>query len=159
MISFPLAAALAPSPSPPLASSLRSLVIVAAGGRDLQWSPLRVATVLSHATRGRLVQRLFHGDARGADAAIAAAAERLGWLVEPIPAQWSRYGPAAGPIRNRLMLQRAIEEASSLDRRIPTAVLVIALPGQRGTASLLQQAQRLQRRSPLPIALLDLAAS
>jgi hypothetical protein len=38
-------------------------------------------------------------------------------------------------------------------------LLVIAFPGGSGTASLLHQAHRLQRRSPLPIELIDLAAA
>jgi hypothetical protein len=34
---------------------------------------------------------------------------------------------------------------------------VIAFPGRKGTASLLDQARRLQGRTPLPIEILDLA--
>ena len=150
-------------PSPPLChlpagpSHCRALVVVAGGGRDLDWSSTVVATVLRQATHGRLVQLLLHGGARGADRAIAAAAHRLGWAVEAMPAQWARYGPAAGPVRNGQMLRRASEEASAFARVTPTGVLVVAFPGRQGTASLLQQARRLQGLSALPIEVLDLA--
>jgi hypothetical protein len=133
------------------------LFIVAGGGRALDWSPLRIASALQAQAAGRLVHRLFHGGARGADQAIAAAAAQLGWSIEAMPAEWARYGPAAGPIRNGQMLRRASEEATAYGRISATGVLVIAFPGRKGTASLLDQARRLQGRTPLPIEILDLA--
>ena len=138
-------------------SHCRALVVVAGGGRDLDWPAARVALALRQAVSGRLVQLLLHGGARGADQAIAAAAHRLGWAVEAIPAQWARYGIAAGPVRNGQMLRRASEEAADHSRTAPTGVLVIAFPGHAGTASLLQQAHRLRGRTPLPMEILDLA--
>jgi hypothetical protein len=133
-------------------------VVVAGGGRDLGWPAARVALALRQAVSGRLVQLLLHGGARGADQAIAAAAHRLGWAAQAIPAQWARYGIAAGPVRNGQMLRRASEEATAFQRTCPTAVLVIAFPGRKGTASLLDQARRLQGRTALPIEILDLGA-
>lgn len=153
------------APSPPLCllpsprSHCRALVVVAGGGRDLDWSSDRVALALRQAVSGRLVQLLLHGGARGADRAIAAAAHRLGWPVEAIPAQWARYGLAAGPVRNGQMIRRATEEAAAHTRTAPTGVLVIAFPGSSGTASLLQQARRLQGHTPLPIEVIDLAGA
>ncbi|MEB3353806.1 MAG: SLOG family protein [Cyanobacteriota bacterium] len=152
------------APSPPLCllpvvrSHCRALVMVAGGGRDLDWSPDRVALALRQAVSGRLVQLLLHGGARGADRAIDSAAHRLGWPAEAMPAQWARYGLAAGPVRNGQMLRRATEEAATHGRTAPTGVLVIAFPGRAGTASLLQQARRLQGHTPLPIEVIDLGA-
>ena len=77
--------------------------------------------------------------------------------MEAIPAQWARYGIAAGPVRNGQMLRRAHEEATAYGRISATGVLVIAFPGRSGTASLLQQARRLQGRTPLPVEVIDLA--
>ena len=147
-----------PLPLPAPRSACRALVVVAGGGRDLDWSSLRVAAALTAAAAGRLVQLVLHGGARGADRAIAAASQRLGWPVEAIPAQWARYGLAAGPVRNGQLLCRAIEAASAHTRTTPTAVLVIAFPGHSGTASLLAQAHRWQGRTPLPLEILDLGA-
>jgi hypothetical protein len=164
-MSLLLPGAASAAPSPPLChlpagpSHCRALVVVAGGGRDLDWSSTVVATLLRQLTHGRLVQLLLHGGAHGADRAIEGAAHRLGWAVEAMPAQWARYGPAAGPVRNGQMLRRAAEEASAYCRITPTGVLVVAFPGRKGTASLLQQARRLQGLSSLPIEVLDLAAA
>ena len=143
---------------PPPVVVHRSVVIVAAGGRDLSWPQERIASALLQRSGGRAVHLLLHGGARGADQAIAAAAHRLGWAVEAIPAQWARYGIAAGPVRNGQMLRRAHEEAKAFRRVTPTGVLVIAFPGRSGTASLLQQARRLQGHTPLPVEVIDLGA-
>jgi hypothetical protein len=78
--------------------------------------------------------------------------------VQSIPAQWDRYGAAAGPKRNGQMLRRATEEARRQPLALPTGGLVIAFPGGAGTASLLDQARRWQERTPLPIEILDLGA-
>lgn len=50
---------------------------------------------------------IIHGDCRGADRMGAMMARKLGWPNERImafPANWDLYGKAAGPIRNRQML-------------------------------------------------------
>jgi hypothetical protein len=102
--------------------------------------------------------RLLHGGARGADTAIGGACERLGWSVEILHPQWSRYGQAAGSLRNRQLLQRACQLATSAPwpGHPPLAVLVLAFPGGRGTASLVAQACQLQRRSAVSIELAQL---
>ena len=48
---------------------------------------------------------LIHGGARGADSLAADVAGDFGWNVKPpyLP-DWTMYGKAAGPIRNREML-------------------------------------------------------
>lgn len=47
---------------------------------------------------------LVHGAARGADTMAGAICEEMGFPVEAYPADWKRYGRAAGPIRNQQML-------------------------------------------------------
>ncbi len=161
MLSLTQAAALAP-PASSLFSSLflpgsGQLVIVAGGGRDLTWPFELIATHLLSASRGRLVQSLFHGGARGADQAIASAADQLGWPQIACPAAWQQHGRAAGPIRNRQMLERSQDLASALP--LGAGLLVIAFPGSRGTASLVDQARRLSRRSAIPIEAIEIAAA
>jgi len=134
----------------------RQVVIVAAGGRTLTWSPSRIATHLLAATAGRAVRALFHGAAPGADRAIAAAADQLGWPVIACPALWQQHGRAAGPIRNRQMLHQAIAQLALLPAG--AALQVIAFPGGPGTASLAQLTRSLQARSSLPIELLTIPA-
>jgi hypothetical protein len=47
---------------------------------------------------------VIHGDCRGADRLAGAIARELGMEVESYPADWKKYGKAAGPIRNQQML-------------------------------------------------------
>lgn len=47
---------------------------------------------------------IIEGQQRGADAMAASAALRHGVGHEPYPADWDRYGRAAGAIRNQAML-------------------------------------------------------
>ena len=145
------------SSSPEIASS-RSLVIAAGGGRDLAWPQQRVAAELLARSSGRLVHLLLHGGARGADAAIGRAAQQLGWSSAVMPAQWQQHGRAAGPIRNRELLERAV--ARAVARSSPsclTSVLVVAFPGGAGTASLVREARRMASRSPVPISVAEVS--
>jgi len=48
---------------------------------------------------------VIHGAARGADTIAGDVAIELGLEVIACPAEWHRYGKAAGPIRNRQMLE------------------------------------------------------
>lgn len=61
---------------------------------------------------------LWHGDARGADSHGKLAAAHAGIQHHPFPADWERYGKAAGMKRNitmlRAMLQRASESPNSV---------------------------------------------
>ena len=67
---------------------------------------------------------VVHGAAPGADALAGDIAGRvLGIEVDPHPAQWKRYGKAAGPIRNQEMLDSGVDRA-------------IAFPGGSGTADM-----------------------
>ena len=143
------------SSSPEIAPS-RSLVIAAGGGRDLAWPQQRIAAELLARSGGRLVHLLLHGGARGADAAIARAAHQLGWCSLVMPAEWGRHGRAAGPIRNRELLEQAIARAvAHTSPGSIASVLVVAFPGGAGTASLVQQARRMASRSPVPISVAE----
>lgn len=145
-------------PSRPEIAPARSLVIAAGGGRDLAWPHQRVAGELLVRSGGRPVHLLLHGGARGADAAIARAAHQLGWPALALPAAWERHGRAAGPIRNRELLELAVARAlAHTSPGVSASVLVVAFPGGAGTASLVQQARRLAERSPVPIAVAQIS--
>ena len=139
------------SSSPEIAPS-RSLVIAAGGGRDLVWPQQRVAAELLARSGGRLVHLLLHGGARGADAAIGRAAQQLGWSALVMPAQWQLHGRAAGPIRNRELLEQAVARAEAHSSPgYQASVLVVAFPGGAGTASLVREARRLAAHAPVPL--------
>jgi hypothetical protein len=59
----------------------------------------------------RFVDRLpadavvIHGAAKGADRMAGRLAQQRGLEVVEFPADWKRYGRAAGPVRNKQMLE------------------------------------------------------
>jgi len=128
------------------------LVIVAGGGRDLDWPHQHIAAELLACSGSRPVLLVLHGGARGADQAIGRAARQLGWPAETLPADWRRYGRGAGPIRNRELLHTAVQRAHALARPgFSAGVQVIAFPGGRGTASLLRQAKAMCAALPIEV--------
>lgn len=68
---------------------------------DREWTDGNLIRETLALYRPRLV---IEGEARGADRLAKLAAEDLGIPVDPHPAQWTRYGKGAGPIRNEEML-------------------------------------------------------
>jgi hypothetical protein len=52
---------------------------------------------------------VVHGAARGADRIAGEVATELGCTVEVHPANWDRYGKAAGPIRNLEMIRQGAD--------------------------------------------------
>lgn len=83
----------------------RPLLVLVTGSRD--WSSLDpIRHQLDQFPRGSII---LHGCARGADGLASAAAEELGLDVRPRPAEWARYGKAAGIVRNRAMLEEKPE--------------------------------------------------
>jgi hypothetical protein len=74
--------------------------LLVCGSRDWTDAALIERVLLEH---GPAV--IVHGAARsGADPLAAAIAMRLGWPVEPHPADWKAHGKSAGPRRNLEML-------------------------------------------------------
>jgi hypothetical protein len=122
--------------------SIKPVVLVVCGGRELRWSARRVQLVLRRMAAWRPVVALLHGGARGADETAGCAAGLLGWRVQVVQAHWSRHGRSAGPLRNARMLIKALE----LARRCGCTVVVVGLPGGVGTADCLRQAEALRSK-------------
>lgn len=62
--------------------------------------------LLEHVKGNRDVT-IVHGDCPiGGDQIADEFAEKNGWIVERHPAEWERYGSAAGPIRNTKMVRQ-----------------------------------------------------
>mgnify|MGYP001570460813 CR=1 FL=1 len=75
--------------------------VLVCGSRD--WTdPEPILRELRALPPGEVV--VIHGAAQGADTIAGVAARHLQFRVEVYPADWKRYGRAAGPIRNRQML-------------------------------------------------------
>lgn len=72
---------------------------------------------------------ICHGGARGADTLAGRWAGKRSVYSLAFNADWDRYGNAAGPIRNRKMLQEFKPD------------LVLAFPGGAGTDNMIMQAR------------------
>lgn len=120
--------------------------VLVCGGRDFEteddqvrmWTEL---DLLLADVGGPDRMMVIQGGAFGADALAVEWCKRYSVPWSTFPADWSRHGNSAGPIRNRRML---------VDGRPD---LVIAFPGGRGTANMVDQATKagvrvLDLRSP-----------
>jgi UDP-N-acetylmuramoylalanine-D-glutamate ligase len=72
---------------------------------------------------------IITGGATGADRSAADWAALEFTDYEEYPANWKKHGKAAGPIRNKQMLDSGVD-------------LVIAFPGGAGTANMVKQAKK-----------------
>jgi hypothetical protein len=99
--------------------------VLACGGRDF----LNYDTIVRGLSWLGPSTILAHGGASGADTLAGRFGKSRGWEVVVFPADWTKYGNAAGPIRNQQMLEVFLPE------------LVIAFPGGRGTNHMVGIAQ------------------
>ncbi|KZY50995.1 hypothetical protein A3734_06445 [Sulfitobacter sp. HI0054] len=73
---------------------------------------------------------IIHGAAPGVDTQAMIVADMLPNCKHlPFEAEWNKHGRAAGPIRNKRMLDEGKPD------------LVVAFPGGRGTANMVKQAK------------------
>lgn len=102
--------------------------VLVCGGRDYI-DEERAFSVLDVAHAANPIIKLIHGAAAGADMLAAMWAAKHNVQTEAFPADWDRHGRAAGPIRNRQMLDEGKPD------------IVIAFPGGRGTRNMIEQAE------------------
>lgn len=101
--------------------------VLVCGGRSYDdWA--RLYSVLDAIHTKKRITHIIHGGAPGADRFADSWTRRRGVQAVSCDANWSAYGAAAGPIRNKLML--ALEPH-----------LVVAFPGGSGTASMVKIAE------------------
>lgn len=91
--------------------------ILVCGGRNYA-NKAKVYEVISYFKH--LEPVIIHGAAQGADSLAEDAAKYFGLKSDPTPADWNKYGKAAGPVRNKIMLDKEPD-------------FVIAFPGGPGT--------------------------
>lgn len=102
--------------------------LMVTGGRDFG-DRRYVSDVLSTVHYLHPVDLLIVGDATGVDALATAWAEEVDVPVEVHFAEWQTHGRAAGPIRNKEMVDCEPD-------------LVIAFPGGAGTANAVKTARQ-----------------
>lgn len=104
--------------------------VLICGGRTFRDAD-RVWSVLDHYLReADDFECVIHGAAPGADTIAAEWADARGIRVLPYPADWNGLGNSAGHVRNAQMLREGKPS------------LVIAFPGGRGTANMVDRAKR-----------------
>lgn len=105
--------------------------VLVCGGRDYSDREHTQNTLTElHARRGPITT-VIHGAARGADTEgmlWAIATQGVGSVA--FPADWNRYGKAAGAMRNERMLTEGKPD------------LVVAFPGGVGTADMVRRAKK-----------------
>lgn len=79
-------------------------VILITGSRNWEDKDLIKSALLPYANKHVL---LIHGDCRGADKLAGEVAKELHFQISSSPANWQLYGRAAGPIRNKEMVNQA----------------------------------------------------
>jgi predicted Rossmann-fold nucleotide-binding protein len=101
---------------------MRTVLVCGGRGYDLYY---RVVAILSEYDNIRII----HGGAPGLDSLADKYAKAVGVEVKVYPADWKKYGKAAGPIRNQEMLDNEpVDE-------------VIAFPGGKGTFDMCRRAR------------------
>jgi hypothetical protein len=105
--------------------------VLVCGGRDYN-DANRIWSVLDHYLReADDFEVVIHGKCKtGVDSVVDDWARARSLPIMPFPADWVSHGTIAGPIRNAQMLREGK----------PT--LVIAFPGGRGTANMVERAKR-----------------
>lgn len=87
---------------------------------------------------------IIHGDAKGADSLADKFAYTFGTNLDVYPADWDTHGKAAGPIRNKQML----------DEGKPDLVIAFLAPDSRGTKNMIEQATK----AGVPVKIVNIAS-
>lgn len=78
------------------------------------------------------ITKIIHGAAKGADSLADRYAKEGNIEVQAFPADWNKFGKAAGPIRNLQMLKEAK----------PDRVVAFMFPNSRGTKHMVESAKK-----------------
>jgi len=103
--------------------------ILCCGSRDWK-NKGRIQDILEKYPKDTII---IQGEASGADKLCKEVAKSLGMVVIPVPADWDKYGKAAGPIRNKLMLDMKPEIVIAFHNNIQSS---------KGTKNCLMQARQ-----------------
>jgi hypothetical protein len=102
--------------------------VLVCGGRDYRdWQKVR--TTLTDLDTEHPITHIIQGGATGADALASQWANSYEVLQTQFSAKWNQYGKRAGYLRNQEMLVKGKPD------------LVVAFPGGKGTAMMVQLAK------------------
>ena len=123
----------------------RSRRVIVAGSRGFTDTPEH-RKMMETAMKGLVIPQYVSADkievisgcARGADSLGAEIARELGYAVKEFPANWEKYGKAAGAIRNKEMADYASED----DFQWMGILLAFWDKESRGTANMIEEAKK-----------------
>jgi len=107
--------------------SEKPIKVLVCGGRNFN-DALTLGSWLGGIHKQQGISLLIEGGAPGADFMARKFAERQGIPTKTFEADWDRHGHAAGPIRNKQMLDEGQPD------------LVVAFEGGKGTKNMVSQA-------------------
>jgi hypothetical protein len=99
----------------------------------------RLEAVLSNISG---ISEIIHGGANGADLLGERYARQNSIPIRRFPAEWSKFGKSAGPIRNRQMLRDGA----------PDLVVAFLAPNSRGTKDMIDVATK----AGVPVEIIDI---
>lgn len=100
---------------------------------DRNWTDREAIHRYLNELRSAGYTEVIEGGARGADTIAGEEALKLHFSVSHFPAQWNKYGRAAGPIRNRKMLDQKPQLVVAFHNDIEHS---------KGTADCIKEAKR-----------------
>ena len=112
--------------------------IIICGGRHFKDYEALESLVNSALTEKRLTSKeveIVSGHCEGADTLGELYAKNHGIVCKVFPAEWTKYGRAAGPIRNSQMIEYASEST------IPIVVAFVS-PRTKGTLDTIRKARK-----------------
>lgn len=104
------------------------MIVLICGGRNYNNDKI-VYDILDALHEKDAISELIEGGAKGADWLAGKWARHRKVQCRTFPANWNKYGPAAGPLRNQEMLDKS------------KPALVVAFPGGRGTKDMIGRAR------------------
>ena len=91
---------------------------------------------------GKWNVEIVHGACYGVDLTADRVARELGFNVTAFPADWKKYGRAAGPIRNKQMLNYICERTNGIDLRLSGVYLFHQqIESSKGTKNMMDQSK------------------
>jgi hypothetical protein len=103
--------------------------LLVCGGRDYT-DIFNIYRVLEQVCNNHDITEIIEGDASGVDRIAGRWAVGHGRKLTRFPADWERYGKAAGPIRNSQMLDEGRPD------------ICLHFPGGKGTEDMVRQARK-----------------
>jgi len=119
--------------------------VIVCGGRNYH-DKAAVYAALDRLHEKKGIDFLIQGSGAGADYTAWQWAQDRGVLCGSFPAQWDEHGRRAGPIRNQQMIDEGRPDG------------VVAFPGGRGTADMIERAKRAGIAVWQPLTKLEAAA-